>query len=178
MSFNDTVISERTISLGNSIFEFEETNVATKNVVNRPRTRINRKLAFSSITSFDKNLRVVEPIRNIEDGDVEDNLRNENFFCLCPELNVQMKNNFFIKPFINYLLASPVYVYVALTAIAFIFLVIIIILSTEIRKIENTNRSFFANCSSNSNCDTKIGLTCLTKGHCGCINGMEHSVES
>ena len=166
MTLNDSGISVvTTISLGKSI-SFDDTNHVTSSSVKRPITRIKRKFAFSSMTSFDRNLKGIENIQQVK---VNDDLRHENFNCLCVELNNKFKNNLIIKPLINRLFASPVYVHTVLIIIVFLMLLAIVLISLKIQKIDPRKGSYLANCTYNSNyCDTTIGLKCSTKGFCNC----------
>ena len=102
--------------------------------------------------------------------------RNEIYSCLCTKLNEKFKSIW-----INQLFGSPCYVSFLLTIIGISTITTIIVLSQVVNT--KLNRSYFANCTSNSNCDNLLGLSCSaqdgscncpagkTKGHCDCSNG-------
>ena len=102
--------------------------------------------------------------------------RKEIYSCLCTKLNEKFKSIW-----INQLFGSPCYVSFLLTIIGISTITTIIVLSQVVNT--KLNRSYFGNCTSNSDCDNLLGLSCSgqdgscncpagkTKGHCDCSNG-------
>ena len=102
--------------------------------------------------------------------------RTEIYSCLCTKLNEKFKSIW-----INKLFGSPCYVSFLLTIIGISTITTIIVLSQVVNT--KLNRSYFANCTLNSDCDNLLGLSCSgqdgtcncpavkTKGRCDCSNG-------
>ena len=102
--------------------------------------------------------------------------RKEIYSCLCTKLNEKFKSIW-----INQLFGSPCYVSFLLTIIGISTITTIIVLSQVVNT--KLNRSYFGNCTSNSDCDNLLGLSCSgqdgscncpagkTKGHCDCSKG-------
>ena len=111
--------------------------------------------------------------------------RDEIYSCFCTKLNETFKSKGFIKMCINSFCGSPVYVifslfFLTITTIAAIVTLSLLNTQTSVAKI---NRSYFMNCSLNSDCDNLKGLQCSsqnslcncpavkTKGYCDCSVG-------
>ena len=82
--------------------------------------------------------------------------RTEIYSCLCTKLNEKFKSIW-----INQLFGSPCYVSFLLTIIGISTITAIIVLSQVINtKLNKANKSYLANCTSSSECDNLLGLSC------------------
>jgi hypothetical protein len=109
--------------------------------------------------------------------------RREAYSCLCAKLNEKLGSTSMIKTCINSLFATPAYIFSIIVLIGCIMLIMIIILTYFCIKVETTNKSYFAKCTSNSDCNNLLGLQCSaenglckcpayqTKGRCDCSVG-------
>ena len=91
--------------------------------------------------------------------------RDEIYSCFCTKLNETFKSKGFIKMCINSFCGSPVYVifslfFLTITTIAAIVTLSLLNTQTSVAKI---NRSYFMNCSLNSDCDNLKGLQCSSQ---------------
>ena len=109
--------------------------------------------------------------------------RDELYQCMCVKMNELFGQRSITKLFINTLCGSPIYIHMISTIL---FLGIIATIATlHVLSIPKTaiNNSYFANCSSNSDCNSSKGLQCSaqdgicncpaykTKGRCDCSKG-------
>ena len=109
--------------------------------------------------------------------------RNQVHQCMCLKLNKLVDKQSITKLFINALCGSPIYIHMISTIL---FLGIIATIATlHVLSIPKTaiNNSYFANCSSNTDCNSSKGLQCSaqdgicncpaykTKGRCDCSKG-------
>ena len=107
----------------------------------------------------------------------------ENYSCLCVFINTKLEPNGILKPLFNSLVAFPAYVLSLLLLLFCLAIAAIILLACLIVRFQIVNKSYFAPCSYNSDCDSTLGLQCsasdktcncpavITKGHCDCSSG-------
>jgi hypothetical protein len=114
----------------------------------------------------------------------ENEPREEIYSCFCVKLNETFKSNTFIKTCISSMCGFPVYIIVSLLLLAIGTVAAIATLyQLKVQASVVVNRSYFMNCSSNSDCDSLKGLQCSaadslcncpaikTKGYCDCSVG-------
>ena len=109
--------------------------------------------------------------------------REEYDTCLCKNFNKFFKSNSIFKTCINTQFGFPIYSCTFFFLIACTVITTIAVFGTINSQIGTINRSYFANCSLNSDCDSLKGLQCSsengicncpavrTKGHCDCSSG-------
>jgi hypothetical protein len=111
------------------------------------------------------------------------NKRNEIYHCMCIKLNQLFRSHSIQKLCVKTFTGSPIYIHLILTILFFgLIATIITLYLISIPKIEQNN-SYFASCSSNSDCDSLKSLQCSaqdgvcscpaykTIGHCDCNKG-------
>ena len=108
--------------------------------------------------------------------------RREIYYCMCIKLNTIFSSNSILKFFLNNLIASPIYVVTVLAVLVVAIAGSIVALSI-LNSQSTANKSYFANCSLSSDCDSLKGLQCSaqngicncpafkTKGRCDCSKG-------
>jgi hypothetical protein len=128
-----------------------------------------------------KRLKLTENTKN--NDSLSETERNDAYNCMCVKLNELFRTQSIPKFCLNTLIGSPIYIQFISTAL-FLGLISSIttlyILSIPVAQINN---SYFANCSSNSDCNSSKGLHCSaqdgicscpaykTKGRCDCSKG-------
>ena len=137
------------------------------------------------IESFKKEKSATKENTIPELGTSERNLikRSEIYSCLCKDLNIKLSSYSAFKLCFNSLFASPCYMCFIYFIFACLAIVTIAVLAFLIINYETSNKSYFAFCKSNSDCNSLIGLQCSaenglcncpavnTKGHCDCNVG-------
>ena len=109
--------------------------------------------------------------------------RNKIYSCMCIKLNGFFTSNSIMKYCLNSLVGFPLYIYAVLVFLSVACVATIVTLSVLNSRSNLPNRSYFANCTLNSDCDNLKALQCSaqngicncpvlkTKGHCDCNKG-------
>jgi hypothetical protein len=109
--------------------------------------------------------------------------RNDTYSCMCVKLNELFRTRSIPKFCLNSLIGSPIYIQFISTVVFLGLIVTIATLYVLSIPVAQINNSYFANCSSNSDCNSSKGLQCSaqdgicscpaykTKGRCDCSKG-------
>ena len=148
---------------------------------------VNRNLndAFSGReqATLDREYQSVRDVAVEVEGNKKNFKRHEIYSCLCAYINTRLESYGILKPFFNSLIAIPAYVLSLLFLLFCLAFATIITLACLLVRFQTINKSYFAPCTYNTDCDNTIGLQCsasdgtcncpavITKGHCDCSSG-------
>ncbi len=89
---------------------------------------------------------------------VKSKKRRETYSCLCVKANDIFKSNSLLKTCFNSLFATPVYIFSIIILTSCLILITISILTYFCVTVETTNKSYFAKCTLNSDCNSLKGI--------------------